>query len=134
MNTVSGMLPKLIILLLSLFSGCIPSNNQPTETQKREVRLFSRYLSIYSYAILVDQPDDALALKQLISREISQKCLISNAKIVINSKITIYSIPKVPETVRNGGSCKVEVGDDGEFKSTVMGNASTGNFTSINGE
>ena len=107
-------------------------NSQSTETQKREIQSYSATLYKISMAIYVTETDSSTLRSQIIS-EISRKCLKENQKIIINGKESQYSWGKVPDYVKNGGSCKAELSGEDDFKITVIGNVATNNFTSVNG-
>ncbi len=117
--------------------GCAPSANDTLDEQKREIKVFARTLYSAANAVEIFEVDKTRLsykdLRQEIAREISTKCLLEKPELFIEGRKSDITWKRIPDVVKNGGSCKMEVLNDGEFKSTVMGNSSTNNFTSVNG-
>jgi hypothetical protein len=127
-----------VLLLVNSLLGCTPQVNGISEADKKEIRQFSRTLYTAAYAIeVIESSKSKLSEREFgleIARVISKNCLNENPKLVIDGRESTISWNKVPESVKNSGSCKMEYLSAGQYRSTVIGNESTDKFTSVNGD
>jgi hypothetical protein len=122
------------IFLLIMLVSCAPSLNQKNLVGIEEVKRFSAELYKIALATLIISDNrEGISFLNAIAKEITEKCLQDNPKLLVNGTDYGYTWGIVPQVVKNGGQCQVKVLENEDFEVKITGNQSTGYSVSVNG-